>query len=70
MSIFEPFSKFMAMENEAAKHRCITTLISAYRDGTDINEDTFLTQVGFFDFSLREQQEIIREVTTELQRPY
>ena len=70
MDIFSPFSKFMAMEQEAAKHRCITTLVLAYRDGTDINEDSFLEQVGFFDFSLQEKKEIIREVTTELQRPY
>ena len=70
MSIFEPFSKFKAMEHEAEKHRCITTIIKDYRGGTDVNDDIYLDSIGFFDFSLQEQKEIIREVTMELQRSY
>lgn len=70
MDIFEPFSKFKAMEHEAEMHRCITAIIKDYRSGTDVNDDFYLDSVGFFDFSLQEQKEIIREVTMELQRSY
>ena len=70
MNIFNPFSKFKAMEHEAARHECITTIIKDYRNRVDVNDDFYLESIGFFDFSLQEQKEIIREVTMELQRPY
>ena len=66
MDIFKPFSKFKAMEHEAEKRKCIDIIIKDYRNHIDVNDDFYLDSIGFFDFSLQEQKEIIREVTMVL----
>ena len=66
MDIFEPFSKFKAMEHEAEKRKCIDTIVKDYRNRVDVNDDFYLDSIGFFNFSLQEQKEIIREVTMVL----
>ena len=70
MDIFKPFSKFKAMEHEAERRKCIDTIVKDYRNRVDVNDDVYLDSIGFFDFSLQEQKEIIREATMEIRRPY
>jgi hypothetical protein len=58
------------MEHEAEKRKCIDTIVKDYRNRVDVNDDFYLDSIGFFDFSLQEQKEIIREATMEIRRSY
>ena len=66
MSVFEPFSKFMAMQEESAKHQCIASIVKDYRAGVDVNDDVYLDSIEFFSFPLSTQQEIIKEANAQI----
>ena len=71
MSIFNPLSNdpfsLSIKQHLLDKERMIKQLIKDYENGVDINDEDYLDEIDFFtDFSLAEQQEIIKEVNRRI----
>ena len=71
MSIFNPLSNdpfsLSIKQHLLDKERMIKQLIKDYEIGVDINDEDYLDEIDFFtDFSLAEQQEIIKEVNRRI----
>jgi hypothetical protein len=71
MSIFNPLSNdpfsLSIKQHLLDKERMVKQLIKDYENGVDINDEDYLDEIDFFtDFSLAEQQEIIKEVNRRI----
>lgn len=71
MNIFNPLSNdpfsLSIKQHLLDKERMIKQLIKDYENGVDINDEDYLDEIDFFtDFSLAEQQEIIKEVNRRI----
>lgn len=71
MNIFNPLSddpfSLSIKQHLLDKERMIKQLIKDYENGVDINDEDYLDEIDFFtDFSLAEQQEIIKEVNRRI----
>ena len=71
MNIFNPLSNdpfsLSIKQHLLDKERMIKQLIKDYENGVDINDEDYLDEIDFFtDFSLTEQQEIIKEVNRRI----
>ena len=71
MSIFNPLSNdpfsLSIKQHLLDKERMVKQLIKDYENGVDINDEDYLDGIDFFtDFSLAEQQEIIKEVNRRI----
>ena len=60
-----PFRE-MILQKDNDINSCIISLVQAYNNHIDINNEDYLESIGFFNFPLSEQTFIIKEVNKRI----